>query len=452
MTSEAPPQIVEEGGTRLHFAGAVFDGPRSARAITAAVLLFAMCLATPAHAQSQDQLFDDTTLRDIQLTLSQRDWDDLRARADENTYYTADLRWNGVTARNLGIRSRGNSTRNGVKPGLRLDFNRYLSDQVFLGLKALVLDNGWTDPSTMREISSMKLFARAGLPVPREAHVRLFINGTYAGLYVAIEPIDRTFITRVFGAAEGQVETGGYLYEYKWIREWHFEDLGDELETYAGMFEPKTRETDAASRLYAPIAELVHLANTVPPERVETEVGAKIDLAQLVRYLAIQAVAGEIDGFTGNWGMSNFYLYRFRDGRPAQLIPWDADHAFWEVDRPIDQNLDLNVLARRALEVPALRQLYLQTIVDMASTMAQGGDDDGAGWLELQTRRLESKVAAAAAADPVTPFSFDEFESNTASLRGVIRGRPPALACQARNLLDPDLSTPCPDPVATEIR
>ncbi|HET9013216.1 MAG TPA: CotH kinase family protein, partial [Gemmatimonadaceae bacterium] len=173
--------------------------------VAAAVALLGLLAAPPAHAQSQDEFFDDSTLRDLRLTISQRDWDTLRARADEDTYYTADLRWNGVTVRNIGVRSRGTGTRNGIKPGLRLDVNRYLADQEFLGLKALVLDNAWTDPSTMREALSMKLFARAGLESPREAHVRLFVNDAYAGLYVAIEPIDRTFITRVFGAAEGHV-------------------------------------------------------------------------------------------------------------------------------------------------------------------------------------------------------------------------------------------------------
>lgn len=418
----------------------------------AAAILLVLCLPRPAHAQSQDEFFDDATLGDLQLTISQRDWDELRARADENTYYTADLRWNGITVRNIGIRSRGAGTRNGVKPGLRLDFNRYLADQQFLGLRALVLDNGWTDPSTMREILSMKLFARSGFESPREAHIRLFINNTYAGLYVAIEPVDRTFVTRVFGAAEGHVESGGYLYEYKWLREWHFEDLGDALAPYAAMFEPKTRETDAASRLYAPIAEMVNLANTVAAERLESELGARIDLPQVVRLLAIQAVVGEIDGLTGNWGMSNFYLYRFRDGRPARLIPWDADHAFWELARPIDEHLDLNVLARRAMEVPSLRQLYVQTVIDTAATLSEGADSDGAGWLERESRRLEAKVAAAAAADPVAAFSFEEFQANTAGLRGVLRNRPPFAVCQARNLLDPDHASPCPEPVADEIR
>ena len=166
-----------------------------------ALAWIAVCLllaAVPAAAQSQDELFDDSVLHDVHVTMSERDWSALKARPEENTYYTADLRWRGVTVRNAGIRSRGSGTRNGVKPGLRVDVNRYV-DQTFLGLRALVLDNGFTDPSLMRDALAMKLYARAGLPAPREAFARLFVNTEFAGVYVIVEPIDRTFITRVFG-------------------------------------------------------------------------------------------------------------------------------------------------------------------------------------------------------------------------------------------------------------
>ena len=390
----------------------------------AAAILLVLCLPRPAHAQSQDDFFDDATLGDLQLTISQRDWDELRARADENTYYTADLRWNGITVRNIGIRSRGAGTRNGVKPGLRLDFNRYLADQQFLGLRALVLDNGWTDPSTMREILSMKLFARSGFESPREAHIRLFINNTYAGLYVAIEPVDRTFVTRVFGAAEGHVESGGYLYEYKWLREWHFEDLGDALAPYAAMFEPKTRETDAASRLYAPIAEMVNLANTVAAERLESELGARIDLPQVVRLLAIQAVVGEIDGLTGNWGMSNFYLYRFQGTSVSTLVPWDKSEAFkGGVSAGIWHNVDdvpaagRNALMSRAMQQPSLRGIYLDTLLWCAAIA------DESGWLEAEVRRAAAQIREAVRLEPAAPYSFDEFEAEVERLLDFARNR-----------------------------
>src|SRR4029079_3015396 len=102
--------------------------------------------AGPAAAQAQDDLLTDAELHDVMLTLSDRDWSDLKAHPEENTNYTADLRWRGITVRKIGLRSRGTSTRHGVKPGLRLDMNRYV-DQTFLGLRLLVLDNGYTDPS-----------------------------------------------------------------------------------------------------------------------------------------------------------------------------------------------------------------------------------------------------------------------------------------------------------------
>lgn len=416
-----------------------------------ATVLACLCLATsPATGQTQDDLFDDARLHDLALTVSQRDWDALRARPDLDTYYAADLRWNGVTVRNVGIRSRGAGTRNGTKPGLRVDVNRYI-DQTFLGLRALVLDNGFTDPSAMREVLAMKTFARAGSQVPREAFARLFVNNEYAGLYVIIEPIDRTFITRVFGTFEGNVENGGYLYEYNWVREYGFEYPGPSLETYAELFEPQTRETDAIVQLYQPLEALTRVINDTPPDLFERTVGALLDLPQFVKFLAVQHVTAEIDGFVGNWGMSNFYLYRFRDGRPAQLLPWDADHAFWALDMPIDDRLDTNVLARRVMAVPALRRLYLETLASTAQLIAEPAPGSELGWLEREADRLAALVAPAVAADPVAAFTFEEFEGNLRGLRGTLRIRPPYVACAANAALDPDAPQSCPVPVFEEI-
>jgi spore coat protein CotH len=317
----------------------------------ALLLACSMLVSSPVLAQSADDLFDDTVLHEIRLTVSERDWNALKGRPEQNTYYPADLRWRGVTVRNLGVRSRGTSTRNGVKPGLRLDINHYV-DQQFVGLRALILDNGYTDPSLLRDSLAMKVFARAGLPAPRESFARLYVNNEYAGVYVVVEPIDRTFITRVFGASEGNVENGGYLYEYTWVREYGFEYLGPSLEAYAELFEPKTRETDAVARLYQPLETLVRAISDTPGEQFETRVGALIDLPALVRLLAIQRVVGEIDGVIGNWGLSNFYLYRFRDGRPAQLLPWDADHSFWALDDPGAPRLPADASPLRGMRCP----------------------------------------------------------------------------------------------------
>src|SRR5437773_8352024 len=92
--------------------------------------------ATPV---ASDSFFDDTVVHDISLTINSRDWQALKDHYLDDTYYPSDFRWRDQVLRNIGIRSRGTGSRSGVKPGLRVDFNRYTSGQSLLGLKSFVL-------------------------------------------------------------------------------------------------------------------------------------------------------------------------------------------------------------------------------------------------------------------------------------------------------------------------
>ena len=125
---------------------------------------------TSINPDGADELFDDSQVHDIWIHINARDWAQLRASYQENTYYPADIEWRGVKVRNAGIRVRGRTSRSPEKPGLRIDFNRYVAGQEFLGLKSLALDNLWQDPSMIRERLAMLVFDRMGLPAPRETH------------------------------------------------------------------------------------------------------------------------------------------------------------------------------------------------------------------------------------------------------------------------------------------
>src|SRR5260221_10769366 len=79
-----------------------------------------------------DAFFDDGVLQEIRLAMNARDWQTLKDNYLDNTYYPTDFRWRDQTLRNVGIRSRGTGSRSGVKPGLRVDFDRYTTNQTFL--------------------------------------------------------------------------------------------------------------------------------------------------------------------------------------------------------------------------------------------------------------------------------------------------------------------------------
>ena len=141
---------------------------RKAILLTAVVEALALAGATPAIAQT-DEFFDPNTLQEIRLTINTRDLRTLTEKYLDNTYYTADLQWKGIRVRNAGVRSRGNSSRNDRKMALRVDADRYVTGQRFLGLKSFVLKNLWTDPSMLRERLAMTMFSRLGQPASRHS-------------------------------------------------------------------------------------------------------------------------------------------------------------------------------------------------------------------------------------------------------------------------------------------
>src|SRR6185503_7656413 len=103
------------------------------------IFTVALASAVPASAQTSDDLFNPEVLQRIDLWLNSADWAKLKGAFQENTYYPAQLQWNGITVENVGIRSRGLGSRSGTKPGLRVDIDRYSTKQQFLGLKSFVL-------------------------------------------------------------------------------------------------------------------------------------------------------------------------------------------------------------------------------------------------------------------------------------------------------------------------
>src|SRR5438552_1773231 len=173
-----------------------------------------------ASAQMMDDLFNTNILQEIRIDVNPKDWAAIRANPKSDTYYAANLRWHGLEVDNIGIRQRGNATRNGTKPGLRIDFNRFEPGQTFLGMKSMGLDNNAQDASMMKERVVMQMFTKLGLPAAREVSAKLYVNDAYSGLFTLIEATDKDFLARHFG------DNAGYLYEYVSPTNYRFEYLG----------------------------------------------------------------------------------------------------------------------------------------------------------------------------------------------------------------------------------
>jgi spore coat protein H len=357
-----------------------------------------------------DVLFNPEVVQRLDLRVHSADWERLQQQFGHDTYYPADLVFNGQTVRNTGIRSRGGGSRSRDKPGLRVDFDRYASDQTFLGLKSIVLDNLTQDSSGVRETVAMRFFARIGIPSPREAHIRLYVNGAYLGVYAVIESIDKSFLARAFGSIDDNVQNDGFLFDFEWIDTWTFTYLGRDLEPYQQRFIPQTHKTKSDQELFGPIETLVRLANELYPERYLPVLSEYLDLHAFVRFVAGQNFVAENDGFLGYDGVNNFYLYRLEDSLQHVLIPWDDDNAFRGAEYPIFYRHDDNVLTGNAMAVPELKDLYVQVLRESIRVAEEPTGEDGVPWLEHETRRQLDLIWDAMAEDPVRPYAFGEHE------------------------------------------
>jgi spore coat protein CotH len=381
------------------------------RLLASALLLAALCAeARGAAAQTAADLFNDQSVQRIDLWVNTRDWYLLRAHLDSNEYYTANLKWNGTTVTNVGIRLRGAGSRSASKPALRIDFNRYASGRTFLGLTAISLRNSVQDPSGLRELLTMKTYRAMGLPAPRMAPVALYVNNVYLGYYTVTEEIDEAFLAGAFG------ENSGYLFEYRWLSYYYFGYLGTDLAPYAAMYDPRTRATESQGALYLPVEALIRAVNETSDESFVPAVSQYTDLNAFMRLVAVQAAIGECDGLLGNWGVSNHYLYRLNGRTLHRFIPWDASSSLHALDYPLHAGHDENVLMRRALTVPAMKQLYYDTLMEAAALFDQADgpstpEQPTAGWLTREAGRLLDLIRPAMYADQVKPFTNAEFDA-----------------------------------------
>jgi spore coat protein CotH len=371
-------------------------------------------LAAQASTGTANALIDGSALNDVWIHINAKDWAALHANYLDDTYYPVDFEWQDVKVRNSGIRVRGNTTRNGHKPSFRVDFNRYVDGQDLFGLKAIVLNNSWHDPSMLHDYLSMLLFRTIGIPAPRQAHVRLYVgaNREYAGVYVISEEVSKTFLVDRFG------EDNGYLYEYH--RQdgdnYGFQDPGADLGWYIPRFGPKTHETDSVAALYMPIRNLVEAVNDAPQSDLESGLSNFLDVNTFITELAVQNFLSQTDGLVGGVGMNNFYLYRFANKRLSILIPWDQDNSFDAMSMPPSWNVTTNVLGAKIWNEPKYRNAYLNRLLDIADLVSSG-------WFGQEASREYEQIRGAVYTDPLTPYSRDEFDQANVYVQQFARER-----------------------------
>lgn len=325
-----PFKLGKADGVNLHFAGQIIDQiawldgdnkqGRSFGLLNGGVRTL---YPTPGYDNTPYELFSKNKVFTVRVNMAPSDWQGLLANAQAEQWYPADFELNGAKIANVGFRTKGQSSLSmmGQIPandpskhryGFKVDFNRY-QEQKFMGMKMLVLGNGFGDPTMMRDVVSYQLFKDAGVPSPEASFVDLWVAGEHLGVYSLIEAIDGEFVEKHFDDDKDN-DFKGDLYKAEVLNTLTWK--GSNISSYTGLELKTNEETIGTAEEGAALLRFLDTLNngSNPLEHVDTDL--------MVRYFAAMILTGNTDSYLG-FTANNFYLYEHRSIDAFTMLPWD---------------------------------------------------------------------------------------------------------------------------------
>lgn len=269
------------------------------------------------QSQQDQQVFVENKVVDVKITIADSDFQDMLDNASDEKYHSATVDYNGKTITNVGIRTKGNLSLRSVvqmddsdRYSFKLSFDEYISGQNLYGLDKINLNNNYSDASYMREFLAYEMSEMLGLPTPKHSFVRIYVNGEYKGLYLAVEQVDDQFIETHYKDTTGTLYKGlmtGSGSDLQWI--------DDDADSYTGL--DVKSESQNKEALINMLDKLNHDSTTPYTDY--------LDVDSVLEYLTLNVVTNNTDSYIGG-NKQNYYLYEH--GGVFSMIPWDYNMAF----------------------------------------------------------------------------------------------------------------------------
>ncbi len=276
--------------------------------------LFLLLILASSSLNAQN-FYDRSAVQTIEVFFSFTDWDaQLDAATTTDSYIIADsVRINGVTFDSVGVKYKGNSSYNpnNNKNPLHINLDYIKGNQDYQGYRSIKLQNGYQDPSMIREVLSYAILEQY-MDCPKANFANVYINGTLRGMYSNSENIDEKFngdhyyladetffkCNPIGGAGPGSTASPDLKY------------LGADSSAYFSSYELKS--PSGWNRL-------VDMINTLNNDF--TNIESKLDIDRAIWMLAFNNVLVNLDSYSGAF-RQNYFLTWDLNSRFVPTI-WD---------------------------------------------------------------------------------------------------------------------------------
>jgi spore coat protein CotH len=374
-------------------------------------------------AERYDEVFPDDQVQTVRFVMKDSDWLAMQSDVIAKDFYRADIWIDGELVQDVAVRTKGSSSLMGAasaksfRAGLKVDFNFFNAERSYHGIQKMVYNNGFSDPTLIKEFLSYELMALMGIPTPRACFADVWVNDTHLGVYTQVEAVDVAFLAANFARDDGNL----YKPEvHAGALDWTEADAIAEAAKGVGSSSTTTTAafnvgggnlTDIINRLgedvgwipgltgggqtttttakpsgmaamsriynydtdyltaaglrsnenyadYSGLYRLLEVLNSDPSQVSAHELEDVLQVDEILRFLAVSVALVHLDNYIGM--AHNYYLYE--DAGKFWIIPWDLNMAFGAFSSGVSDNQILNFYideptAARVDEYPLVEQL-----------------------------------------------------------------------------------------------
>lgn len=289
-------------------------------------LVYCIGISTAGFSQNPgDAVFNtDQLIHDVRVSFPMNTWYDtltknytLSNQLDSSVYLMGSLSFDGQVFDSVGFKFKGNSSYNNPsqKKSWKVAFEEFKSNNELDGMNELNLNNGFKDPTFLREKICLDFLEKYSLAAPRCDYANVYVNNQLWGFYTLVEEVDKKFLKTRFGNKGGNLFKGDPAGNLTW--------KGTSQNMYYNNYELKTNET---ANDWSDLVWLIDNINNTPASDYKDSLDASFNTSEYVKHWATSILFSQLDSYTGSG--HNYFIYHNTATDQFEWITWDVNEAF----------------------------------------------------------------------------------------------------------------------------
>jgi hypothetical protein len=361
-----------------------------------------------------DEFFAGPVVR-LEIELDPMEWEDLKKENREYAIATmVEVAPDGkkTTYKDVSVKLKGSAgSFQGpeAKPGLTLNMTKAKGGERFHGMKKFHLNNGAQDNSLLNEYLSGELCRTVSVPASRCTHAFVKWQGREMGIYVFKETFNEDMFSYFFEQTNGSLYDGHFICEIDGAMEKQEGDPND------------TKD----------IKGLADACKEPDPKVRWQKLNERLDVAEFIRFLAMEALSSHWDGY--NFNTNNYRVYFDSKSGKGTFFAHGMDQTWGQANFSLLRD-PKSLVGNAVLSNPTWRTYYRKVQEEIYNRFMKSNEWDVR--LVKQGRKVQDAIARWA-----SPKAGKEYMAQVAAIKERMKARIDGLKDQFPRQFDPNATT-----------